>query len=67
MSTLFSGPPKMPAVTPAPPAPVRTDTQTQDLAAEQRRRMATGEQSQTNLGTTGGVAGFAARYLGGTK
>ena len=67
MGALFNGPAKMPAVTPAPPAPVRTDTQTQDLAAEQRRKMATGEQSQTNLGTTGGVAGFSARYLGGAK
>ena len=67
MGALFNGPPKMPAVTQAPPAPVRTDTQTQELAAEQRRKMASGEQSQTNLGTTGGVAGFSSRFLGGTK
>ena len=66
MGQLFDQP-KMPTVTPAPPAPVRTDAQTQELAAEQRRRAATGEQSQNDLGTTGGVAGFASRFLGGSK
>ena len=67
MGALLSGPPKMPAVTPAPPAPVRTDQQTMDLAAEQRRRMAQGEQSQTDLGSTGGVTGYAVKFLGGSK
>lgn len=66
MGSMFDKP-KMPSVTPAPPAPVRTDAQTQELAAEQRRRMATGEQSQNDLGSTGGVVGFASRFLGGGK
>lgn len=66
MGGLFDKP-KMPAVQAAPPAPVRTDSQTQELAAEQRRRMATGEQSQNDLGSSGGVAGFASRFLGGGK
>lgn len=67
MATLFGGGQKMPTVQPAPPAPVRTDAQTQELAAEQRRRAAQGEQTNNDLGTTQGVTGFATRFLGGSK
>lgn len=66
MGALFSKP-KTPTVQQAPPLPSRTDTQTQELAAEQRRRMALGEQSQNDLGATGGVTGFAAKFLGGSR
>lgn len=37
----FLSPKKAPAPTPLPPVPDRTDTQTQDLAAEQRRKFGT--------------------------
>lgn len=68
MSSLFSKPAKPAAVTPAPPAPERSDAVVQDLAAEQRKRYAGRGAGATTLltgglGASGGTA-TAATLLG---
>ena len=70
MGGIFGGGPE-PAVAPAPkplpPAPDRTDAQTQALADEQRKRFSGSTGRAANFFTAGGTtqAATAVRYLGG--
>jgi hypothetical protein len=67
MGGLF-GKPKLPAVKDAPPLPTRTSAETQELAAEQRRRLSEeDEQTKSNFGGTSGVMGLSQKYLGGGR
>jgi hypothetical protein len=73
MSKLFS-PPKQPKLEPAPlpaplpPEPERSDAQTQELADEQRKRLATSGSGRSSTFLTGGgltEASSSVRFLGG--
>lgn len=70
MASAFSKPKAAPVVMPEPlpPAPERSDSQTQALAEEQRKKFAgpTGGRASTFLTAAGTQAGSSAvRFLGG--